>query len=903
MKECLDSAITTFKDTLDKSKVEEIHKNIELMFNDKIAQKDIEAIRKEGLAALTKQREERIMKKYLIATNFYELKKLEKQADNIFTKQSESVKPHKAAIDAVVSFLFSDAKHGGASVESIRNSIINRYSIVDHEFRKITSALHKNFTALVEDGRFDDQLLKALWEFGEGREAVLKEPELAQVAKVFHKANVMMSFDKASINPLYRYRKNYGASLHFDRDLTASMPFPEWAAFIKTHVDMEGFKSQIASWGIDPAKVKKFESLYPEIDPSKSTDLVMDFLLKDTYDRITAQKSVFEVTPEKGAIASAKNPDLIMRAIAEGRVFRYKNADSFAAVFKRFNDGTVYDSIMQSINANARNMALDQALGKIPLANLQLLKEKTLSKITDVEERKLAESYFDTNLNDLVNIATGTVKIHRNRIATTVQNIKAVGTSLLGGAPVTAFITDPVWGAVNFAGLSGENIFSTYGKVMGQIFSKLNPKERIEVAKLTGELLDDIKAVTLHQVTGSTIERKKVGALTKVADFGFMMSGMKLQNIHAKTVMAELFAHGLGRELQGKAGKNSRYVRWLKQYNMDDVDVAILKQAVDENGRLYQENVRQVLPSKVLEILQKSDKIPFAGVTSKELVESIQLKDLREGNQIDAAKAQIKTIPWTEARVKNYLNHLAVKLNSASFDMARMSSPTPTGFTNFVMGGKSASTDTVGAAVLQLILQFKAFGAGALRNHRFLSNSENVHAPKTRIAQLGVMLTIAGGVSLMLKDVLEGKTPRDPTAFDEENPIMSNFMTQAVIKSGFIPFIADYALTDYAASGSDITKDIIGPSGRMASNFFDASTEALKAPFTGEFKAKKIISPLINWAPGINTWYAKGLINHMFLDDIRASVDPKHTRKRLKSLRKNSGMLWNQKQITPMDNF
>lgn len=903
MKECLDSAISTFKETLDESKVKEIHKSIELMFNDNIAKKDIEAIRKDGLAALTKQREERIMKKYIIATNFYELKKLEKQADNIFSKEVKGRKPHKAAIDAVVSFLFSDAKHGGASVESIRNSIINRYSVVDHEFRKITSALHRNFTTLVEDGKFDDKLLSALWEFGEGREAGLKEPELAAVAKVFHKANAMMSFDKASINPLYRHRKNYGASLHFDRDLTASMPFPEWATFIKTHVDLGNFKQQIASWGIDPAKVKAFENLHPEIDPSKSTDLVMDFLLKETYDKITAQKSVFEVTPEKGAIASAKNPDAIMRAIAEGRVFRYKNAESFAAVFKRFNDGTVYDSIMQSINANARNMALDQALGKIPLANLQLLKEKTLSKITDVEERRLAESYFDTNLNDLVNIATGTVKIHRNALANTVQNIKAVGTSLLGGAPVTAFITDPVWGAVNFAGLSGENIFSTYGKVMAQVFSKLSPAERIETAKLTGELIQDISAVTLHQVTGNSIERKKIGALSKVADFGLMMSGMKLQNLHAKTVMAELFATGLGRELQGKAGKNSRYTRWLKQYNMDDVDIEILKGALDERGRLHQENVRKLQPSSVLGILQKSDKIPFAGVTSKELIESIQLKDLREGNQIDAAKAQVKSIPWTEARVKNYLNHLAVKLNSASFDMARMSSPTPTGYTNFVMGGKSASTDTVGAAALQLILQFKAFGAGAVRNHRFLANSENVHAPKMRLAQLGVMLTIAGGVSLMLKDVLEGKTPRDPTAFDDENPIQGNFITQAVIKSGFIPFIADYALTDYSAAGSDITKDVMGPVGRMASNFFDATTESFKAVSTGEFKAKKIVSPLINWAPGVNTWYAKGLINHMFLDDIKASVDPKHTRKRLRSLRKNSGMLWNQKQITPMDNF
>ena len=277
-------------------------------------------------------------------------------------------------------------------------------------------------------------------------------------------------------------------------------------------------------------------------------------------------------------------------------------------------------------------------------------------------------------------------------------------------------------------------------------------------------------------------------------------------------------------------------------------------------------------------------------------------------NQLDNAKKQIKTIPWTEERVKNYLHTLAVKVNTASYDMARMSSPTPTGWTNFVMSGFNVSGDKVGSAALQLMLQFKAFGAGAIRNYRFLSNNEVIHAPTRRISQLVSMLTVAGGATLMIQDVLSGKTPRDPTAVDEDNPIMGNFLTQSIIKGGAIPFIADYLLTDYAAEGTDITKDIIGPSGRMLSDTLGVTTELIKTPFSDEgFSMKKVISPLIRWSPATNLWYTKGIVNTLFQDDLKAVVDPKYMRRKMKNMRENSGELWEQQEFvepaTPISNM
>jgi hypothetical protein len=100
MKECVNQALTAFSEKLDASKIKEIGEEIELLFNEAVAKKDAAEIRKHGLAALTRAREGRIMKKFIIASNYYDLKRAEKQADKIFKAQGGGA---KGAIDALVS--------------------------------------------------------------------------------------------------------------------------------------------------------------------------------------------------------------------------------------------------------------------------------------------------------------------------------------------------------------------------------------------------------------------------------------------------------------------------------------------------------------------------------------------------------------------------------------------------------------------------------------------------------------------------------------------------------------------------------------------------------------------------------------------------------------------------------
>jgi hypothetical protein len=202
--------------------------------------------------------------------------------------------------------------------------------------------------------------------------------------------------------------------------------------------------------------------------------------------------------------------------------------------------------------------------------------------------------------------------------------------------------------------------------------------------------------------------------------------------------------------------------------------------------------------------------------------------------------------------------------------------------------------DTFGTAFMNLAFQLKSFSMGTMRNYRFLSNKDMVAAPLARKVQFVTMLTALGGVSLLTDDIINGKTPRDPTALDENSPVLGNFLVQSLLKSGSMPFLADYLLTDYAAAGGNLTKDMLGPSGRLATDLTDVVATLARAVGDGELEAKKLVNPALRWLPGSNIWYAKGMLNNFVLDRVRASVDPKFNAKQHRALEKSSGDLWEQ---------
>ena len=883
MKECLDAAIDAFQDKMSKQDIKAIYENLNAVWDKALNDKDYDTLRKKGVQYLNKRRQTMLKDKFILAQNILDYESIKARVDTVYDniEKNGASLGSNAAKDTINSILFNDAKYGGLSVESVRKSLLGKYTAFTHELEQAfglsikdkikQKSFRNNVLNAIKDGEMDEPLLKELWNLGNGKPIESKNPTLIKLASIFHKVNEKMSFDKATANPLYRHRKNYGTTLHFDPDRTRSVGFAEYLQDIKDRVDLKEFTDRLEEAGVIV------------------NDNTISDILRTIYDKKTALRSVFETKITDKSLKNVKDPQMLLRNISDGRVFFYKSAEDFAYMFKKYNSGTVYDSTMMSINATTRALALDTVLGKMPLLNLQLAVERVTGKIKDVPTRKQMEIYFKNNLDHLYNIAAGTAVSEDNFYSKNVRRIKSfTTTALMGSAPITAWLTDPAFASGVFSGLSEDNLFSKYFEVNKETIKNFSKERRNTLGKKMDSYLTDVQFGILHHFTGLNLERKEVGTLTKLADFTMGVSTFKLQNIIAKITNDRMHAHAIGEELSFEDGHMNRtpFMDRLRTYGVKDHDFEILKYiSKNDDNVLYVQSIRESDIESARKVLSENGIDPMFGY-----LDNSPLSKKTEN--------ETQGIEWTDERVKKYLNVLATKYSSANYDLSRMASPTPNDFTNAVLMGKNTSADNAASAFLHLATQFKSFSGGVLRTYRLMSNEKLVANRLKTVGTMVGLLTAIGGARIMLDDLLNYETPTDPTAFDEDAPILNNFLVRSFMKSGSLPFFADYALTDYARSGGTFSKDLLGPSFKLVEDTLDMAHAVASTVGEDKVKASSIVSPALRWVPLQNLWYSKGFTNKFMLDFIKEGVDPKFKRKKDKIRDKNSGSLWEQQDLT-----
>ena len=390
--------------------------------------------------------------------------------------------------------------------------------------------------------------------------------------------------------------------------------------------------------------------------------------------------------------------------------------------------------------------------------------------------------------------------------------------------------------------------------------------------------LTDTQMSILHTVTGEQYEKREVGTLTKMADFVLSASGFKLQNTVSKIINDKMHAHLLGMELKGQAPK-SKFVERLRSYGIKDHDIEIFKILAEQDDALYVQSIREMDIETARGILERSGIDPLLGEMS--------------------TKGVGKT-KWTDKQVKNHLFNLAYKYSAANYDLSRLASPTPNDYVAYKLGSKGA-IDDIGGLAHSLALQLKTFTVGLGRTYRLLNNEKLVANRLKNMSYMVGLLTVLGGLKIMVQDVLNGESVTDPTAFDEDAPILNNFLVRALATSGALPFMADMALRDYHASGGDFTADLVGPSAKLLKNTFEAAGAVASSFGEDEVKIKSIGKPLSKWIPGMNIWYSKAIVNKYFLDTIKEGLDPEWRedleKNREKSRERNSGNLWDQENL------
>lgn len=206
---------------------------------------------------------------------------------------------------------------------------------------------------------------------------------------------------------------------------------------------------------------------------------------------------------------------------------------------------------------------------------------------------------------------------------------------------------------------------------------------------------------------------------------------------------------------------------------------------------------------------------------------------------------------------------------------------------------------TWGGEALRSAMLFKSFAFGIVDKH--LRRLRNIPTNQGRAAYSVAMLTsltLFGAVATQLKDMAQGKDPRDMTT--------PKFWTAAFLQGGGLGIVGDLAYTGMggnARGGQANWTSLAGPVFGTAFDFADLTIGNLYRAAAG--KKTDAGADALRFARGntpfVNLWYLRAAVDHMVLHDLQEQASPGYLRRMRKRARKDwdQDYWWTPGEATP----
>ena len=192
---------------------------------------------------------------------------------------------------------------------------------------------------------------------------------------------------------------------------------------------------------------------------------------------------------------------------------------------------------------------------------------------------------------------------------------------------------------------------------------------------------------------------------------------------------------------------------------------------------------------------------------------------------------------------------------------------------------------TWGGEALRSAMLFKSFAFGIVDKH--LRRMRNIPSNQGRAAYSVAMLTsltLFGAVATQLKDMAQGKDPRDMTT--------PKFWTAAFLQGGGLGIVGDLAYTGMggnARGGQANWTSLAGPVFGTAFDFADLTIGNLYRAAAGKKTdaGADALRFVRGNTPFVNLWYLRGAVDHMVLHDLQEQASPGYLRRMRKRARKD----------------
>jgi hypothetical protein len=716
-------------------------------------------------------------------------------------------------------------------------------------YRNFATSFEARLRAKELDGVFanatadqDRRITRAIQEIGEGKEITVKDVRLVEIAKIMSEfqEQVRLKLNSAGAN----IPKIWGYIVRQSHD-----PFQ-----LRNAVDVLKIKRNKnidATSGNGERNLQAWiDYIFPKLDSDRTfgkgvtQDEKISFL-RYAYNSLI--KNEHQIADGAGTTYGSR--DLTKKLNAK-RVLHFKTSDDWFDYNSKFGGGNLRESFFSGLNIAARNYGLMKDLGTKPQENLQKIgrgiaqalqnqkKTDQAEKVsTAIKTQGNIEKYMmevDGSVNSVVNFGAA----RYSAIARSIQSM-----AKLGGAVVSALADIHLYASE--VSYQGRSYMGGIFEAMGSL-SKLKNKRRTEISSQLGFISDNaIYDLAARYSVGDQLNR----SFTKLQRTFFKLNLLSWWTNSLK----EGAMLGMGNYIakQRKTSFNNLedgFKRLLKHYDIDEKTWNVIRK---------------------MDIEKADDGTEFFSVKkiddlSDDTIKSLAGLEKMSKRQIDLFKDDLKT------------QTSGMFLDRSTFAVIEPDARQRA----FMKQGFMAGTGP--GEAIRFIAQFKAFPIAILdkavgRELSFIKEGQNMRA-FMGISRLIIMSGIFGYIAMTAKDLVKGKSPKDP--------LKKKTFFASMLQGGGLGIYGDF-LFQQSNHGLDILSTIAGPGISEGAKVLNA----IRLGVQGEYSraAKNAYKSVINNTPFLNLFYLKFVFDHAIGYQMMETLSPGYLRRMERRMKKDTG--------------
>jgi hypothetical protein len=545
---------------------------------------------------------------------------------------------------------------------------------------------------------------------------------------------------------------------------------------------------------------------------------------------------------------------------SDHRVIHFKDADAYIAYLGDYGSGSVFTSMQGHVTGMGRDIGLVEQFGPNPELAFKTLNDMATKADGGV---KRFGQWLVTNEQQWAVLSGKSGQVQHQRLADVAQGARNIQVFGKLGSALLSSITD----IPSFFVTTRFNRLPVIDSALSLVRS-LGGDTR-EFANRAGIVSDSLIA-DMNRWSESNL---KDGWTTKLAN-----ATMRVSLLQGWT---DAIRRAFSVSMMGGLGKISR-TAW------GALDAA-------DRGRMVDKGVTE--NDWKLWTLAKPEKWRNSEMLTPESVRAVTDDQLRKAGLIaqvgDAAQAQ---------RIRD---QAVTRLLGVITDEAEYASVAPDLHTRTLTTFGGQERGTFGGELGRSVMLFKGFPIAMMSRHwgRVLNADMSAASRTEYVASLAVGMTVFGAAAITLKDLRDGKDPRDMTS--------PKFWGAAFMQGGGTGFVGDLI---YQASGggrsqsgvstaANVASAVAGPVAGMGLEFADLTLgnigQAMKGADT--HAGAEALRFVRSNSPFVNLWYTKTVVDHAGYNQLQELLSPGYSSRVAQRIRKDWGqeMWWPRDSLVP----